>query len=141
MIRKFSRSDIPRIMQIWLDGNKEAHCFVPAAYWEEHAPAVEEQLLQAEVYVCEVDGEARGFAGLQGSYLAGIFVESAYRSMGIGKQLLDYVKSVYPYFSLQVYKENKRAAEFYIREGLTIASEEVDEDTGNAEYTMVWKRA
>lgn len=106
MIRKFSRSDIPRIMQIWLDGNKEAHCFVPAAYWEEHAPAV----------------------------------EKAYRSMGIGKQLLDYVKDVHPYFSLQVYKENRRAAEFYIREGLTIASEEVDEDTGNAEYAMVWKR-
>ena len=34
----------------------------------------------------------RGFVGMAGDYLAGIFVDRRSRSMGIGKTLLDYVK-------------------------------------------------
>ena len=41
--------------------------------------------------------------------LAGIFVDSDVRSMGIGKKLLDYIKSIYPAFSLHVYQKNERA--------------------------------
>ena len=53
-------------------------------------------------------------------YLAGIFVDKKCRSMGIGKGLLDCIKKNYPVFSLNVYQKNRRAVDFYLREGLVV---------------------
>ena len=52
--------------------------------------------------------------------------------------LLDFIKEQQPSFSLSVYKENRRALEFYLREGLTITAEGMDEATGHEEYTLTW---
>ncbi len=86
--------------------------------------------MQAEVFVCEKEGKIEGFAGLQGNYLAGIFVEAGYRSKGIGRELLNRVKETHPVFSLHVYAENERAVSFYRREGLKVVSREMEKDTG-----------
>ncbi|MFQ9511192.1 MAG: GNAT family N-acetyltransferase [Lachnospiraceae bacterium] len=125
-------------MQIWLDGNIEAHSFVSQEYGKSNFPLVMEQLLLAEVYVYEIDSLVLGFVGMQEDYLAGIFVDKAAQSMGVGKQLLDYIKETHSVFSLNVYQENSRAITFYQREGLTITAEGIEEDTGNIEYSMEW---
>lgn len=39
MIRKLEESDLPRIMQIWLSANKEAHGFIKESYWDENFEA------------------------------------------------------------------------------------------------------
>ena len=138
-IRKFTPDDMEQVMEIWLNGNLEAHAFIPREYWESNAEAVKEQLLQAEIFICEEEGKIQGFAGLQGNYLAGIFVEAGSRSKGVGRELLNRVKETHPSFSLHVYAENERAVSFYRREGLTVVSREMEEDTGRMEYTMEWK--
>ena len=84
--------DSQRAMQLWLNGNLQAHDFIPAKFWESNAPSVYEQLLQANGYVYEADGEILGFVGMQGNYLAGIFVDAKSRSLGIGKKLLNHIK-------------------------------------------------
>ena len=137
-IRKFTPDDMEQVMEIWLNGNLEAHAFIPREYWESNAEAVKEQLLQAEIFICEEEGKIQGFAGLQGNYLAGIFVEAGSRSKGVGRELLNRVKETHPSFSLHVYAENERAVSFYRREGLTVVSREMEEDTGRMEYTMEW---
>lgn len=140
MIRKFEKKDTERIMEIWLEANLEAHDFVPSDYWLSQYQSVQEQLLSADIYVYEQDNEIQGFVGMMDDYLAGIFVDKKYRSMGIGKALLECIKKVYPAFSLNVYQKNQRAVDFYLRENLTIVSTGVDEDTAEADYTMVWKK-
>ena len=35
-IRAFQIADLEQVMQIWLDGNREAHPFIPDSYWEEN---------------------------------------------------------------------------------------------------------
>lgn len=141
MIRKFKVQDTELVMQIWLEGNVEAHDFVPREYWASQYHLVQQQLLQADIYVYEQDEKIRGFAGMMGDYLAGIFVDGRYRSMGIGKSLLEYIKEIYPMFSLKVYQKNRRAVDFYQREGLLIISKGVDEDTAETEYTMAWNKS
>lgn len=136
MIRKFKPTDIDLVLKLWLNGNLDAHDFVDRNYWISNAPAVREQLLQAEIYVCEMEGTVRGFAGMQEDYLAGIFVEKDVRSTGIGKQLLEHVKQIHNHITLNVYQKNMRAVAFYLREGFQIAAEGTDPDTGEAEYTM-----
>lgn len=139
MIRKFQKADTEWVMQIWQNGNEDAHPFIPKDYWDLNYSMVEEQLLQADVFVCEIHGEIQGFIGMADSYIAGIFVDKKYRSLGVGKQLLDSIKQKYCCLSLRVYQKNKRAVAFYFREGFSTQSEGVDEATGEAEYTMVWE--
>lgn len=138
MIRKLEKADIEPVMQIWLNGNIEAHPFVPEDYWKSNYQMVQEQLLEAEVFVYEADKEVQGFIGLVDSYIAGIFVAGKYRSAGIGKQLLQYAKEQFPSLSLSVYRENSRAVAFYLREGFHVSAEGRDEETDNAEYCMSW---
>lgn len=138
MIRKFKAEDIDQVMQIWLGGNIEAHSFIEEEYWISNFFDVREKLLKAEIYVYKQDEQIVGFVGMQGNYLAGIFVDKMARSNGIGTKLLDYVKEFYSNFSLNVYKMNKRAVNFYLREGLKMIAEEFDEETNNAEYLMAW---
>lgn len=138
MIRTFQTADAKRVMRIWLNGNEDAHPFIPKDYWESNYPMVEEQLLQAEIFVYEIQGEIQGFIGIVDSYIAGIFVDKLYRSHGIGKRLLDYAKQTHSRLSLSVYQRNERAAAFYCREGFSVLSEGLDEATGENEYTMLW---
>lgn len=141
MIRKFEAKDTGHVMQIWLESNIGTHSFISKNYWVSQYPSVQKQLLQADIFVYEQDRVLRGFVGIQKDYLAGIFVDENYRSMGIGKALLDYVKKIYPVFTLDVYRKNQRAVDFYIREGLSVVSEGTDENTAEAEYTMRWNRS
>lgn len=140
MIRKFEMKDTKQVMQIWLDVNMDAHNFVQGDYWLSNYQSVQKQLLQADIFVYEQDEEIQGFVGMTDDYLAGIFVDKKCRSMGIGKELLECVKQNYPVFSLNVYQKNRRAVDFYLREGLSIISKGIDEDTSETDYTMVWNK-
>lgn len=140
MIRKFEMKDTKQVMQIWLDVNMDAHNFVQGDYWLSNYQSVQKQLLQADIFVYEQDEEIQGFVGMTDDYLAGIFVDKKCCSMGIGKELLECVKQNYPVFSLNVYQKNRRAVDFYLREGLSIISKGIDEDTSEADYTMVWNK-
>ena len=64
MIRVVQKADITKVADIWLDTNIKAHNFISAQYWESNYEMVKEMLLQAEVYVCESNGEIQGFIGL-----------------------------------------------------------------------------
>ncbi len=141
MVRSFQETDLDQVLKIWLDTNQQAHGFIPASYWKEHLAAVQELLPQAEVYVWEgAEKEIQGFVGLQGDQIEGIFVQNSSQSAGIGKKLIDYIKNTKNQLSLHVYQRNTRAVGFYQREHFCIQYENVDGQTGEKEYVMVWNR-
>ncbi|CDC60539.1 acetyltransferases [Clostridium sp. CAG:448] len=137
-IRALRRADIGRVMELWLDANLKAHSFIPTAYWKSNFDAVKEMLPQAEVYVYEDASEIDAFVGLNGTYIEGIFVSSEMQSKGIGRRLLDFVKTKRTKLCLNVYQKNTRAIDFYQREGFKIRCEGLDESTGEKDYEMVW---
>ena len=148
MIRIFQRQDLEAAVKIWLAANKEAHDFIDPCYWEGYKDAVKEMFLQAEIYVFETEdmmeeifdetGGILGFIGLDKDYVEGIFVRGDVRSQSIGKQLLDFVKQKRKRLELNVYVKNKRAVQFYEREGFCIQREGKDAETGEKEYCMLW---
>lgn len=73
-------------------------------------------------------------------HIEGIFVSSKVQSKGIGNFLMCYVKNIKNQLSLSVYQKNIRAVNFYQKEDFNIQSENVDENTGEKEYIMTWKR-
>ena len=48
MIRLAERQDLDRIMEIWLEGNLQAHDFVDPAYWTGCLQEVREAIAQAD---------------------------------------------------------------------------------------------
>ena len=129
-------------MQIWLNGNLDAHAFIPANFWMGHFEMVRDLLPHAELYVHENEDTRQidGFIGLTKNHIEGIFVAKTARSMGIGKALLEYAKSRKPRLTLSVYQKNERALAFYRREQFVVQSEGIDEDTNEADIQMLWTR-
>ena len=140
MIRALRTADIDRVSEIWLRSNTEVHDYVPARYWQDVLEPVKGMLAQAEVYVFENQGGIKGFIGLDGGYVAGIFVREAAQSGGIGRRLMDFVKEGRKQLGLSVYQKNGRAVRFYQREGFHIQREQMDKSTGEAEYYMEWRQ-
>ena len=140
MIRKFEHKDLEEIMKIWLDTNIQAHDFIPSDYWKNNFNSVKRMLPDAEIYVYEEKGNVKAFIGIDSGYIAGLFVSYDMQSNGIGKQLLDQAKQLYPNLSLSVYKKNQKAVHFYRREQFVVKQEQMDENTGEAEYLMTWNK-
>ena len=142
MIRTFRESDLSTVMEIWLDTNIKAHNFISKEYWISNYEMVKEILPKAEIYVYEDDATnlIDGFIGLTDSYIAGLFVKETAQSKGIGKQLLDHVKSIKSNMKLSVYQENIRAVHFYQREQFQIQSESIDDTTNEKELIMTWSK-
>lgn len=140
MIRRMKKEDGDRTARIWLEGNLDAHGFVPEEYWKQNYEDVRRQLPESEVYVYEDDGGIQGFVGLDKGYIQGIFVKAEMRSKGIGRNLLNFCKGKYEKLSLHVYCENEKALNFYIREGFQAGGTQTDENTGQQECVMIWRK-
>lgn len=140
LIRVLEEKDVDTVAKIWLETNIKAHDFIASNYWKEHYEIIKDMFLQAEVYVYEIEKEIMGFIGLDKEYIEGIFVLDQYQKRGIGKALLNHVKAKKEHLSLNVYQKNLNAIQFYQREDFCIQYEDVDKNTGEKEYRMVWNR-
>ena len=88
----------------------------------------------------EENKEIKGFIGINKGHIEGIFVEEKYRNQGIGKELLSYCKNKYDKLTLEVYKKNTKAINFYEREQFKPIKEDVDEANNEVEILMEWKK-
>ena len=138
MIRRLKEDDISKVIEIWFDSNVEVHNFISNDFWVKNLQFVESALSQSEVYISLHKNSISGFIGLNDDFIEGLFVDSKYRSKGIGKQLLDYVKLNHHILKLNVYVKNMRAIAFYKRNGFIISRKFIDELTGENSYEMVW---
>lgn len=138
MIRLAERQDLDRIMEIWLEGNLQAHDFVDPAYWTGCLQEVREAIAQADVWVWDENGRVEAFAGMVEHYLAGLFVSGAQRGKGIGGLLLEHIKEQRFPLTLHVYSRNAGAVQFYERHGFGTISEYIDLETGQPEREMIF---
>ncbi len=138
MIRKFEKNDIHAVMQIWINENIKAHSFISRKYWEENVCFVEEALPKAEIYVYVIENKIAGFIGLDHEHIEGVFVDTNYQGHGIGGFLLEKAKEHRHRLTLSVYKKNKHAIEFYKKKGFVIFHEDMDEQTKEMAYVMMW---
>lgn len=138
MIKFYKPEYLNDVMKIWLNTNINAHGFIEKSYWYDNYSMVKELMPQAVIYIYEHNEEIKAFIGMDGNYIEGIFVSNELQSKGIGKALLDYVKKKNNELNLNVYKKNDRAVKFYLREGFSISAEQIDQNTGEAEFNMMW---
>lgn len=137
MIRKFNESDMDFVLDIWLAASIEAHDFVDASFWESQVESMRDIYIPAsETYVFECKSKVVGFYSLNKDNLAAIFVSPEFQGKGIGKQMMSHAKKQRDRLTLSVYKENEASYHFYLSQGFTVISEQIDEHTGHREYRM-----
>ena len=140
MIRNSKKEDIINIMDIWIRSNINAHNFINSTYFYDNFEFVKEIIQKSEVYVYEIKDNVVGFIGLEEGFIQGIFVDEKYRSKGIGKKLITFCKGKHDRLSLNVYCKNKRAIQFYKREGFKIYKKMLEKENNEYEYVMKWQR-
>lgn len=126
-----------QIMDLWLQGNLDAHSFISRNYWLANVAEVRGAIKQSELYVAtEHEDKIIGFIGLVNDYAAGLFVAANHRGHGIGSELLKVAIRTHPHLTLHVYEKNPRAFELYRRLGFKVISKQVDDETGEMGYSM-----
>lgn len=140
LVRRMREQDLDAVTEIWLQANLDTHDFVRPEYWKSNYDEIKEQLAEAEVYLYEDKHGIQGFVGVEKGHICGIFVKKEMRSKGIGKALLAICKARYFKLWLCVYCRNKKAIEFYEREGFSVKQKVMDANTNHSEYEMVWSK-
>lgn len=140
VIRDFKEEDLNKIMDIWLNSNLDAHNFIDEDYWKKNFQYVKKILPKSNIKVAILGNRIVGFIGIVDSYVAGIFISKEYRSLGIGKLLLQEVKKSYKRLSLDVYGKNERAYKFYLDNGFIVKEEKFDKVNNEIEYFMVYEK-
>ena len=141
VIRAPRPTEIEALIKIGLDGNTQAHSFVRPDYWLSHVEYMRQALPQAQMYICEINGEIVGFVGLDGNHIAGLFVNEQHQSQGIGTSLIDFIKQQHFTLTLTVYRKNEKALQFYRKHNFVVMEERIDTKTNEEELLMRWNRA
>ena len=128
-------------MKIRKKENIKAHQFISEEYWESNYRYVKEILPNAEIYVYVIKENIVGFIGLEQNYIEGIFIDTNSQCKGIGTLLLNKVKENRNTLTLNVYKKNINAINFYKKNDFVITNESIDKNTNEIEYTMTWNRS
>ncbi len=128
------------VLKIWLEASVEAHGFIARKFWESKVDDMQNIYIPAsETYVFEESGAIKGFASLHEDTLAALFVSPTDQGRGIGRQLMDQVKSQRKKVNLSVYQENPRSIRFYEKCGFVLVEERIDEHTGHVEILMEYE--
>ncbi|KAA8347081.1 GNAT family N-acetyltransferase [Leuconostoc mesenteroides] len=139
-LNSFSDRDLEQLAQIWLNGNLQAHSFIPAQYWKNQFVNIKKMLPEANVFVYRNNETIVGFLGELDGYIAGLFVDMNYRNQGVGSRLINYLKQINDKLTLSVYVDNINAVNFYENKDFIIDSVGMDTETDSKEYHMIWEK-
>lgn len=139
-LNSFSDRDLEQLAQIWLNGNLQAHSFIPAQYWKNQFVNIKKMLPEANIFVYRNNEIIIGFLGKLDGYIAGLFVDMNYRKQGVGSRLINYLKQINDKLTLSVYVDNINAVNFYENKDFIIDSVGMDTETDSKEYRMTWEK-
>ncbi|ADG39481.1 putative acetyltransferase (plasmid) [Leuconostoc kimchii IMSNU 11154] len=139
-LNSFSDRDLEQLAQIWLNGNLQAHSFIPAQYWKNQFVNIKKMLPEANIFLYRNNEIIIGFLGKLDGYIAGLFVDMNYRKQGVGSRLINYLKQINDKLTLSVYVDNINAVNFYENKDFIIDSVGMDTETDSKEYRMTWEK-
>lgn len=140
-IRLAQPTEYEHLSRLWLQASLKSHYFIPAAYWLANRKLMKELYLPAaENYLYQSAQGIAGFVSLMDDTIAALFIAPEQQGQGIGKQLLNHVKTLRPQLQLNVFLQNHRAKIFYQKHGFSIVKKGLDAATDEWQLTMVYPK-
>lgn len=142
MIREFQLKDTALVMKIWFETIIVSQDFVKQEHWEELFNGFKNNyLLNSKTYVYEKDGGIIGFVSLieEGNIIA-FFIEKEFQGLGLGKELMAHIKSLFKNLSISVYEKNILARKFILNQNFRYNYEQIDMNTNEIEYFYTWEK-
>lgn len=141
MIRTLREEDLDGAVSIWYLASIQAHSFISEEYWLSQKTNMRNLYLpNCESWVYEVDGRVLGFISYHEGEIPAIFVDPESQSQGVGTKLLTHLQKRYSKLTLNVYAENEKTHQFYIRHGFYGACNSVCQHTGHEQFEMCWNK-
>ncbi|ARU87799.1 acetyltransferase [Pseudomonas sp. M30-35] len=119
IIRQSTNADHPLLLDIWLRSVRATHHFLQQSDIDGLLPQLRDIYLPAVELWVAVDAEdcPLGFIGLNESHVEMLFIEPDLRGKGIGRTLLDHIRSSRNEMSVDVNEQNPQALGFYLHYG------------------------
>ena len=87
------------------------------------------------------DGRPVGFLFESGGHIGAFYLAPEVRRRGLGRRLLDLLKTEYPRLDLWTFAANAEARRFYLREGFVEVERTAgDNDEGLTDIRLVWRK-
>jgi GNAT superfamily N-acetyltransferase len=143
-LRQAGPDDAAGLAEIFLAARAEM-TYLPRLHTDEETCRwiAEVVLVEQMVQVAEVEEALVGFAALAQNHLGHLYVAPGRQGGGVGRALLDWVKTICPGgFDLWVFQKNRRARSFYRREGLreSLLTDGADNEERQPDVLMTWQR-
>ncbi len=115
--------------------------WLPVLHTPEEDLAWFRRQLAGEAYVWEEDGEALGYAVLNGDELHDLYVAPAAQGRGVGSALFAHVQAARPAgFHLWAFRDNTRARRFYEARGcVAVRATDGDNEEGLPDVMYEWR--
>ena len=119
-IRKREEKDIEQIVNIWYQASSLAHPFLETEFVEKTKnDLIDIYLPNTETWVYEDNYKVVGFISMRGNEIGGLFVLPSYHCLGIGTQLINWVKEFHKELEVEVFAKNTIGRAFYEKYGFT----------------------
>lgn len=141
MLKKFNKRDIDIIMKIWKDNNQQFQPFIKNQYWIDNYVKTRDEFLASSIYVYTEAEKILAFISVsnQGEILS-IQVKPEIIREGIGKLLLEKVKTEYDTINIKIYKKNVNGVLFFKAMGFKKVNESIDENTNEIIYNLQYNK-
>lgn len=118
-IRKLRADEGDRVVAIWRASVEATHDFLLPGDIDKLDALVRGFLPQAPLWVAtdEVD-RAIGFMGLSEAHMDSLFIDPAWRGLGVGRTLVEHALTFHSVLTTEVNEQNVQAVAFYQRMGL-----------------------
>ena len=130
------------ILDLWLRCTAAANPFFESDFWQKNYDRIKAKYFNGcENYVYTEGTVIIAFICVtDGGYIQGLFVDPDYRSNGIGRQLLRYVKTQRDTLRLNIYAKSRKMLNFASSEGFLIKDALYQNESGQVKYVLEWNK-
>lgn len=125
-------TDFDALTTLWEASVRATHRFLDEAYIRYLKPLIRNEYLKSvELYgLRSNDGAIVAFMGVSDRKIEMLFVDPAFRSMGLGRRLAEHAIDCLQVTRVDVNEQNEQAAGFYARMGFRYASRSETDGSG-----------
>lgn len=139
-IRAMESVDSYDVMDLWMRTTTKSNPFIEPDFWKKNYDHIKNKYISGQdTFVYEIDNDIVGFICVsEQNYIDGLFVEPEHQKIGIGSKLIDFAQSRFSMLHVHVYAKNRDALRFATNKGFLIDGAQMDNETGEVEYEMIW---